>query len=142
MEIGFTGASRGITAAQRDGVRALLIAWRAEGAKRGHHGDCVGGDATFHALCLETGIAPVGHPPTNPKKRAFCEGFAAVWPQKPYLVRNRDIVDCAERMIACPSTQAEELRSGVWATTRYSRKTGTPVWILYPDGTTAPPQST
>lgn len=140
MRIGFTGSSEGITSLQRDKLRELLSAWVSErGEHVAHHGDCVGADAEFHALALELGLRVVVHPPTNPKKRAFCRGFAERRPEKPYLDRNHDIVDSAERVIACSGTMAEVQRSGTWATVRYARKVGKPVWVVFLDGSVGAP---
>jgi hypothetical protein len=36
--------------------------------------------------------------------------------------------------VAAPRTPIETLRSGTWATVRYARAYGRPVWIVLPDG--------
>ncbi len=54
---------------------------------------------------------------------------------KPYLERNRDIVDASEVLIACPSTREEVMRSGTWATVRYARKKGMKITLIFRDGT-------
>ncbi len=51
------------------------------------------------------------------------------------MVRDKDIVNPAERMIAAPAGTTEELRSGTWATIRYARKKKVPLSIVWPDGT-------
>jgi hypothetical protein len=60
-----------------------------------------------------------------------------IWPAKPPLERNHDIVDQADVMIATPRTMQEEQRSGTWATIRYARKKGRELHIIWPDGTIA-----
>lgn len=55
-------------------------------------------------------------------------------PIKPPLVRNHDIVDSTELLIACPKEQVEVLRSGTWATIRYARKKEITVWLIDPEG--------
>lgn len=73
------------------------------------------------------------HPPINPAKRAWCTGDFT-YPEKDYLDRNRDIVNCTDILITCPSGYTEKLRSGTWATIRYARKIGKTVVIIFPDG--------
>lgn len=57
----------------------------------------------------------------------------AVLEPKPYLVRNKDIVNASEGMLAAPRGP-EELRSGTWSTIRYARKCRKKVLIMWPDG--------
>lgn len=123
MKIGFTGTQRGMTDTQRTRVAELL-----KRASEFHHGDCVGADAQAHELALALKIPIVIHPPENPNKRAWCQG-GLVLPPKPYLERNQDIVDQTEILIATPF-EAETLRSGTWATVRYARRRGIPIWIV------------
>jgi len=54
---------------------------------------------------------------------------------KPPLVRNRDIVDECDLLVACPGSDHEELRSGTWACIRYARKVKRKTIIIWPDGT-------
>lgn len=86
-----------------------------------HHGDCIVGDWLAHRIGRELGLRMIGHPPDNPKKRAFCD-FDEIRPEKPYLERNRDIVDETDVLIGMPDGP-ERLRSGTWSTIRYGRKT-------------------
>ncbi len=94
-------------------------------------GDCVGGDAQAYAVARELGCHIVGHPPDNPKHRAFLD-YDEEWATMPYLTRNHDMVDVADRLIAMPRTDEEELRSGTWATVRYARAKGVPVTLIVP----------
>jgi hypothetical protein len=133
MNIGFTGAQVGIT--QRQGE--VLLDYLAT-AERGefHHGDCIGGDLSADIFAnLAGGWKVIVHPPSNPKKRAYCTGDVML-PEKPYLVRNRDIVDACDMLIACPKSEHEELRSGTWSTIRYAKHVGKRITIIYPDGRT------
>jgi hypothetical protein len=133
MRVGFTGTSRGMTEAQRLAVAAVLRGLT--GVEAGHHGDCVGADAEFHALCAELHITVVIHPPADPKKRAWCQG-SRLEPEKPHPDRNHDIVNATDILVAAPAEPAgERLRSGTWATVRYARKRGRPIVIVRPDGT-------
>lgn len=115
-----------------------------------HHGDCVGGDATFDALAeaVEVGAIHI-HPGVDSNgmspNRAYCGDYGnnayrddpdTVWyPAKPYLERNDDIAEASDVLIACPKAKEEQLRSGTWSTVRRARKRGKLVILIYPDGT-------
>ena len=130
MKIGFTGSREGMTARQLQGVNWWL---QQKQPTEAHHGDCVGADAEFHFLCEELGIPVRGHPPTNPKLRAFCNFSLGLEPEKPYLNRNLDIVDAVDLMIGAPSGDEEDQpRSGTWYTIRYSLASGKPTITVYP----------
>lgn len=130
--VGFTGTRAGLTPVQRDRVSALLA-----GADEGRHGDCVGGDETFHGLCLDAGIPVVLHPPEDARLRAHCRGALRVEPSKPFLERDKDIVRESTELIAAPKETREPSStrgSGTWFTVRYARKRGAPVKIIMPNG--------
>lgn len=131
MRIGFTGTQRGMTVAQQTVVRRLS---RSLVVDEAHHGDCVGADADFDAIMRERGVPRHVHPPDDPKKRAFVRDFAVRYPTKPYLERNRAIVDDTDALIAAPKGATEEQRSGTWATIRYARNAGKAVTIVWPNG--------
>lgn len=132
MIIGFTGTSSGMTGPQMQAVRQLL--WeRIDERVELRHGDCVGADAEAHAMARGYGMRVVIHPPSNPKARAWCCGDV-VLPAKPYLARNRDIVEACELLIAAPRTVREELRSGTWATVRHAAKVGRRTLLVSPSG--------
>src|SRR5574343_935929 len=106
MKIGFTGTQQGMTEEQVNSVAFFLTELQPTEI---HHGDCIGADADFHKLVRT--ICPAAkiiiHPPINESKRAFCEGNI-VLPAKEYLVRNRDIVDVSEIIIATPEQLIEQ----------------------------------
>jgi hypothetical protein len=132
--IGFTGTQHGMTPAQRLTVAGFF------GNRKGsefHHGDCIGADAEAHDIAIEAGCRIVIHPPDISDKRAFCavrEGLDFAYQPKPYLVRNHDIVDLVDEMLAAPGETEEQLRSGTWATVRYARKSGKKLFTVFPDG--------
>lgn len=131
--VGFTGTRTGLTLEQRTNLRKELRQLRMNGATVFHHGDCIGADAEAHDIAKALGFALEIHPPSDPKARAYkgcCD--ALIHGVKPYLDRNCDIVDAAEVLVACPSTRAEQLRSGTWATVRYARKTGKILRMVMP----------
>lgn len=122
--VGFTGTQRGMSERQKEALEAILAA-----AYELRHGDCVGGDKEAHEIARRLGLRVVIHPPSDPKKRAFCDGDV-ILPPKPYLVRNHDIVEAVSVLIAAPRIDEEELRSGTWATVRYARSVGKRVLLL------------
>lgn len=136
LVVGFTGARAGMTPAQAEAVDALLESLAAEHPTRplcGLHGDCVGADADFDALCERRAIPVKIRPADVPGMRAGCDRETLAEPRPP-LVRNREIVADSDVLIACPRTEDEVLRSGVWATIRAMRRTGRPIYLLAPDG--------
>lgn len=134
MEVGFTGTQIGTSDPQ---LGSLIEIVEGLDFEKAHHGDCLGGDEEFHVILRTVAehIHIVGHPPIDPKKRAFCE-FDSQFGLDEYIRRNHRIVDHADLMIACPSGTKEILRgSGTWATIRYARKEGVPLVIIWPNGT-------
>jgi len=133
MKVGFTGTQNGMTAEQLRTFGEIIKKLRID---EFHHGDCVGADkeAVEAVIYVQPDVHVVCHPPENPSKRAFTS-FNETRDEKPYLVRNHDIVDECGLLIATPWEYAEELRSGTWATIRYARKSGKRIVVIYPDGT-------
>jgi hypothetical protein len=142
MKLGFSGTQDGMTIKQR----AALTTWIEDyfdSITHFRHGDCVGADAQAHAIVAllkerhgrHQGMYPriVIHPCTIENKRAKCHvNVYNVHPAKPPLVRNKDIVDNSDVLIAAPKTATEIMRSGTWSTIRYARKMGKRVIILEP----------
>ena len=152
MKIGFTGT--------RDGMTPEQSMWFDTEANMGsfggenHHGDCVGADAEFHYYAWRYGGHIVVHPPTDPRLRAFVherptDGDAVLWEPsyilrepRPYLDRNRDIVDETDRLIACPREWPisrefwADMKGGTWHTIRYAIKQGKPVTVVFANGST------
>lgn len=134
---GFTGTREGVLAAQRRALHHLFATLEAESFVTLHHGGCVGADESAHrAWAAEQWPwhRILIHSPTD--AALFAKQFTGeVWilPPKPYLVRNRDIVNASEMLVACPNGP-EKQRSGTWSTIRYARRIGRPVVIVMPDG--------
>lgn len=127
IRVGFTGTREGMTRRQQDQVHRLLID---SGCSEFHHGDCVGADAQAHALAEDLGLRIVIHPPDDPEHRAW-RLACIVRDPKPYLARNRDIVNGCDLLIAAP--RAPEARhSGTWSTVRYARKRAIRIEVVYP----------
>ena len=130
LTIGFTGTRQGASSRQLRSLRSLLAGSHGEF----HHGDCVGSDLQAHSLALSLGWLIFIHPPSDPRKRAYCSGATKVFEIMPYLVRNTIIVRSTECLIACPHSSREQLRSGTWATIRFARSIGRPVFVISPSG--------
>lgn len=132
MDIGFTGTRFGMTEKQKkafeEKIKEMYIT-------EFHHGDCIGADKEAHNIVREqchTAKIFV-HPPNNGKLRAHCKGdFTAS--EKPYFVRNHEIVDACDCIIATPKENHEICRSGTWATIRYAKKNNKKTLIIYPSG--------
>ncbi len=135
MKIGFTGTSKGMTKEQKYAFRTLLD--KLYSVKEFHHGDCIGADAEAHEIMVlryGTTIIIHIHPPDYSAKQAFCDAPSSfIHPSKPYLDRNKDIVNACDSLIATPEGP-EITRSGTWSTIRYARKFYRPIYIIMPDG--------
>lgn len=131
---GFTGTRSGLSVPQQAWLAKML-----NGGTALHHGACVGADATAHSLADGLGMSIVIHPPEDRSQVMDGGDYRAsqplkVLPPKAFLLRNRDIVESCDLLLACPDGP-ERLRSGTWATIRYARKRQRATVICYPDGT-------
>lgn len=137
LVIGFTGARRGLTAAQLEALRGWLEV-NLVGGEVVHHGACVGADEQFADVvsCLPHVDHVYAHPSDVPGTTSDLALSLAdeVCEIRPPLARNKDIVALVDVLLACPAGMAEELRSGTWATVRYARKAGKRILIFWPDG--------
>lgn len=135
-KIGFTGTRHGMSDAQKEAVKAFLIA---EKFNELHHGDCVGSDKDIHDMVVayreaeEKKVKIVGHPPKYNKYQANCK-CDIMLAKDDYLTRNHNIVDATDILIATPDTK-ERLHSGTWSTVRYARKKDKKVYIFSKNGT-------
>lgn len=134
MKIGFTGSQLGMNDSQR--AQLFLMLWHME-PEEFHFGDCIGSDKqAFHIVETIRPFKPHSytvihsHPPIEPRKRAFCQANVT-HPCKPYLIRDKEIVDVVDILIATPAFP-EIIRSGTWATIRYARKINQTRIILMP----------
>ena len=133
MRYGFTGSSEVTTPPQRASFTSWISA-HAGDVEGFDHGDCIEADAFAHDVVREFTQAFITiHPPTKADKRAFKQGDHC-WFEKPYLDRNKDIVDASQALLAMPKGE-ETPRGGTWSTIRYAHKRGKPVIIFWPDGT-------
>ena len=118
MKIGMTGNRDGIT---KEAIITFENFLKKSKIDEAHHGDCVGADKMFHDVLHNKKIKIIIHPPNDNKLRSFCKS-EFILPSKPYLDRNKDIVNDTNILIAFPSSEIELLRSGTWSTIRYARK--------------------
>ncbi len=128
MKIGFTGTQIGMSDNQK---LQFVLDLKELNPAEFHHGDCIGADAEAHDIVREffPNCVIIGHPPINRSKRAFKKCDILRGPGE-YIDRNHNIVNETDVIFATPKTDMEELRSGTWATVRYSKKSGKDPIIL------------
>jgi hypothetical protein len=139
MKIGFTGSKNGMTEQQKEVLAKLEVF--TTGRVEVHHGDCIGSDADFHNIIRSISqkiiiITHPGFPAKNPQDlslRAYCKSDNTTM-AKSFFVRNRDIVDLTDLLIATPASKRET--GGTWFTINYSRQLNKKRIIIYPDGST------
>ena len=131
MKVGFTGTQVGMTTKQKVAVETLIKLF-GEDIEEAHHGDCIGADAEFHCLAIQTNAWVVIHPPIIQTKRAHMKADEERIPLD-YLVRNKAIVNSSTVMIATPKGP-EVGRSGTLSNIRYAKQLKKPLYIVYPDG--------
>lgn len=132
--LGFTGRREGVSLEQVGSLEELI---KNTSFKVAVHGDCIGADAVFHDVVrklkpdVKIEIYPALHPDFKANKHADLSHV----PMKA-LERDKIMANKVEFMIAMPSTNHEILRSGTWATIRYSRKSNTVkrIIIINPNG--------
>lgn len=134
MKVGFSGSRDGMSFPQKQYIETW-ISKNIHNIEEVHHGDCIGADAQFHKLCNRDRLKIIIHPPSNPQKRAFCQSLD-IRSEKPYLIRNDDIVNDSDILLATPSTVDNNyiLTSGTWYTIRKAKNLGKEVIVIYPDG--------
>lgn len=133
--VGFTGTQYGMKSAQKKALRILLVDLYAIGLTKIHLGDCIGSDAQCHAIAQELGFYLIGHPPTNPTKRAMLE-YDELREELPYLQRNGRIVTECAYLVVTPHTTYQVKRSGTWATFRNAKRRGREGCVIRPYGDT------
>jgi len=135
MIVGFTGTRNGMSAAQLQVVGKLLLEFSPE---EFHHGNCIGADVQAETMVGRqlTQCLIHRHPCTLGGQQSIIPAppGTIVHKEKPPLDRNWDIVDASTVIVATPKEKMEIRRSGTWATIRYARKAGRPLYIVYPDG--------
>lgn len=137
LVLAFTGTKKGMTDAQKRGLRVRLHAAfkKYKGNVQFHHGDCIGADADAHEIAVEElGVDAIWiHPGSNPKMRAH-KWSPHILPPDDNLDRNRTMVRLCHGLIAAPSGLVELFRgSGTWMTIREARdRQRKPLTLLRP----------
>lgn len=139
-----TGSRTGATIKQS---RWLFKTLRDNGFHTIHHGACVGVDRLAHQQAMWLGINLVVHPPLADKhlapeclqRKAYPvpgssrRAHVVVLSPKPYLDRDRDMVNAAQELLALPKGMPEP-HSGTWFTVKYAVSKHIPVRVCMPDG--------
>ena len=142
----FTGTRADMTPRQASTVQRVYE--KNIGLTHLYHGGCHGADRTAHRLMLDTDVEEFNIYPSNVEQvewaqlevdRTVREYHKAVFIHNidAPLRRNRRMVDATVVLVAAPRTLSydEERRSGTWATIRYARHLGKPIYIVWPNGT-------
>ena len=138
--VGFSGTIKGMTTIQKGIFIAKITSLDDlyENDVEFHHGDCEGADEEADRLVRQ--YCPTWkvhiHPPTNQNFRAFCDnnGDTVVHQSKKYLLRNNDIAQICNELIATPESFHEMRRSGTWATVRRAKRHNKLLFIITPNG--------
>jgi hypothetical protein len=139
--VGFTGTQKGACPEQLALVEQLLKSLKQAGHAEFHHGQCVGADEQAAKIAKALGYRVVAHPglakdPANLMFRSDWSENDEVREAKPFIKRDRDIVDETHVMLAAPLTREEQVRSGTWTTVRYAKSRGRiegdTLWVVLP----------
>lgn len=139
--VGFTGTRKGLTNPQVITLGAVLSRLlprlcpprqTREQTIEFHDGDCTGADAQAAAIAALLGYTIITHPPTASGLRAYHPAHETR-PAKPYLERDRAIVNTTAVLIGCPDGPARP-HSGTWYTINYARELFCPTVVIMPDG--------
>lgn len=136
MKVTFTGTRRGLTQIQGVQVAISLNLYdRSEDPVIMLHGACHGADREAHIYVLYHMMYP-----SNEEQYQWAVKHQtnkdSVYSTSDPLKRNRFMVDNCKLVVAAPGKMIEELRSGTWATIRYTRKLKKHLIICWPDGST------
>lgn len=135
MIVGFTGTRQGPTPAQHRMMDRVLLHFAVNsGMKTFVHGGAIGCDTFAHHVVTASGlnreILVEILPADNPGSTVWIPmGNCIIYERMPPLERNRIIVRRIHGLIATPKFFRED-SSGTWATIRYAREIGCPVYII------------
>lgn len=129
MTVGFTGTRSGMSDAQKEKVKSLLIDLKPQKVL---HGMCVGADEDFHNICKELEIYIEGFPGKSAKGdnetyRSTCTPDL-IHEEETHFARNRRIVDQCDILIGCPFSEMQV--GGTWYTMNYAIKKNKPLVIV------------
>ncbi len=140
VNVGFTGTSKGMTPQQAVAVANFLGKYA---SFIGHHGLCIGADVQFDGLAR----AALGfdhmviYPASNVGSKRGCipasPGDIMRSEMLP-LIRNAQIAQECDVLIATPKEDHMITRSGTWSTVRYALAEHVPVFVVIPQGHVIP----
>ena len=131
--IGFTGTRKGMSDHQKKAVQKIMK-WYENKHSINYvvHGGCIGADIDFHTIFekhhrhVRPGYSSVN--PANLSHRGAFPNADIIYLPKPYLVRNKEIVNDCDILIACPFDDIQ--KGGTWSTIKYAKSMGKPVNII------------
>lgn len=137
IEIGVSGTRDGATAEQIKSAVSYINHIFDPGAKF-HHGCCIGVDEQLSIAAHAIGYKLIAHPPLDNRFMSTLSVLLSDEVNKPidYIERNKQIVRASDRMLILPKNFGEQIRSGTWATYRYSIIQEVPTMLIHPDGST------
>lgn len=137
MILGFTGTRKQPTMKQARRFR-IFLSDNDSDIDEFHHGGCDGSDLMAHRLALWYFMPVVVHPPIKETFLAFeClepHPNVTVLERKPYLARDRDIVNVPIDCLFATPDGPRRPHSGTWYTIDYAIYRHVPVVICWPDG--------
>jgi len=132
MKLGFTGTRKGLTQIQTT-VLANFLCFIDDDFNTLLQGQCIGADYKSCLMAKDKYWSIESYPPTD---KRFVHNFKCdiYHDEKPYLERNKLIVENSDYMVCCPKEMEEQLRGGTWYTIRYTKWIDKPHTIIYPNG--------
>lgn len=136
IAFGVTGSRHGATHRQLITLEFFLEHFREvyDGDLIFHHGCCTGVDTESSLLAHKYGYHVVGHPPLKDTYLSLFYHADELREPKNYLDRDHDIVDESWKLFVLPKNDTVDLRSGTWATARYSVKRNKYPAVIWPNG--------
>ena len=124
IKLGITGSRFGMNGLQMDTFISLLQDFKDKGVliSEFHQGQCLGVDVDSVPLVLELfpDCKVISHPPTKTHLVGNCTVHETREPRS-YLVRDRNIVNESDMLIAIPFDSEYNPRSGTWYTHNYAK---------------------
>lgn len=132
MIVGFSGTRQGPTRSQHEAMQWFLAGMP---MTRFVHGGAVHCDTFAHDIVrrFHAGIVIEVHPATVGFRNPVFGADIELFPELPPLERNRVIVRRIHGLLAVPASDHEG-DSGTWATVRYGREIGLPIYIVQQSG--------